>query len=290
MSASSKGLISAIAAFTLWGVLPLYWKQVDFMASPSIVAHRTIWSLVILGTILLWRREGAALIRQLKSPAAAGWLLISGALLAANWILYVWATLNERIIEGSLGYYLNPFFNMLFGMIWFGERHNRMQGVAIALALCGVVIQLPAAGTFPWVAFTLAVTFSLYAVVKKRGSTGSRAGLTAESALLAPIAIGWLCWQSSSPAAAFGGSWVHALWLIGAGLATTAPLLCFGYAARNIRLTTLGMVQFIGPTIQLIIGWQIYDEPMPLARVLSFGLIWAAIALYTMDALRRRPV
>jgi len=287
VNSSTKGLIAAICAFSLWGVLPLYWKQIDFMSSPSIVAHRTIWSLTILAVILLVRRETKSLIRQFNSPAAIGWLLISGSLLAANWILYVWATLNGRILEGSLGYYLNPFFNMLFGAIWFGERHNRLQSVAIALALCGVIIQIPTAGTFPWVAFTLAVTFSLYAVVKKRGTTGSRLGLTAESSLLAPVAITWLILHYQTPAQAFGGSGTNALWLLGAGVATTAPLLCFGYAARNIRLTTLGMAQFIGPTVQLFIGWKIYGEPMPMARILSFVLIWVAIALYSLNGIRR---
>lgn len=271
----------------MWGFLPLYWKQIDFMDSSSIVAHRTLWSMVILTSILLLRREGAGLLRQFRSPRAIGWLLLSGSLLATNWILYVWATLNGHIIEGSLGYYLNPFFNMLFGALWFGERHNRLQGTAILMALCGVVIQLPAAGTFPWLAFTLAVTFSLYGVVKKLSASGSRAALTAESALLAPIAIAWLCLQFGSPAEAFGGSWTHGWWLLGAGIATTAPLLCFGHAARHIRLTTLGMVQFIGPTVQLLIGWRIYGEPMSGPRLLSFLLIWVAIALYSLDALQR---
>ena len=284
---SQSGLIAAICAFTLWGVLPLYWKQLDFMASSSIVAHRTLWGLAFLMLILLIRREGRDLVSQFSSPKAIGWLILSASLLAANWILYVWATLNERILEGSLGYYLNPFFNMLFGAIWFGERHNRPQSLAIALALCGVVIQIPAAGTFPWVAFTLAVTFSLYAVIKKRGLIGSRLGLTAEVSLLAPIAIIWLCWQSDTPSEAFGGSGTHALWLIGAGAATIAPLLFFGFAARIIRLTTLGMIQFLGPTIQLIIGWKVYHEPMSPTRLLSFALIWAAIAIYTWDGIRR---
>ena len=287
MNRSYSGLIAALCAFSLWGVLPLYWKQIDFMAAPSIVAHRTIWSLAILSIILIARREIRSLFSQFDSPATLAWLLLSGSLLGANWILYVWATLNGRILEGSLGYYLNPFFNMLFGAIWFGERHNRPQVIAIGLALCGVMIQLPAAGTFPWVAFTLAVTFSLYAVVKKRSFAGSRHGLTAESALLTPIALIWLCWQFDSPSAAFGGSRTNALWLLGAGLATIAPLLCFGYAARNIRLTTLGMVQFIGPTVQLFIGWKVYGEPMPMARILSFSLIWAAIAVYSWDGARQ---
>lgn len=282
------GMLAAMTAFCMWGVLPLYWKQIDFMASSSIVAHRTIWCMVILGVIMLTRRETQAFLRQFKSPRAIGWLLLSGSLLAANWILYVWATLNERILESSLGYYLNPFFNMLFGALWFGERHNRMQGLAITMALCGVVIQIPGIGGFPWVAITLAITFSLYAVIKKLGAPSSRAGLTAESTLLAPLAIGWLCWHESSLAGAFGGSWANALWLVGTGLATTLPLLFFGYAARNIRLTTLGMIQFIGPSLQLVIGWQIYHEPMPTTRLFSFALIWLAIALYVIDGMRRK--
>ncbi len=287
MFRSHTGLIAAFCAFSLWGVLPLYWLQLDFMAPSAIVAHRTLWSLAILGMVLLGRREGKVMIQQFCTPRAIGWLLLSGILLATNWILYVWATLNDRIIEGSLGYYLNPFFNMLFGALWFGERHNRAQSIAIALALFGVVIQLPTAGTFPWVALTLAVTFSLYAVIKKRGAAGSRLGLTAESALLAPIALIWLCWQFDSPTAAFGGSWTHGLWLLGAGFATTVPLLLFGYSTRNIRLTTLGMIQFIGPTIQLVIGWRLYNEPMPPTRLLSFALIWAAIAIYSWDGVTK---
>ncbi len=145
--------------------------------------------------------------------------------------------------------------------------------------------QLPA--VWGLMALTLAITFSLYAVIKKRGAAGSRLGLTAESALLAPIALIWLCWQFDSPTAAFGGSWTHGLWLLGAGFATTVPLLLFGYSTRNIRLTTLGMIQFIGPTIQLFIGWRLYNEPMPPTRLLSFALIWAAIAIYSWDGVTK---
>lgn len=290
MHRSTSGLIAALAAFTLWGVLPMYWKLIDFMEPASIVAHRTLWSLLILTVILLWQREGHTLLQSFRNKTSVFWLLLSGSLLAANWILYVWATLNERILEGALGYYLNPFFNMLFGALWFGERHNRLQLAAIALALAGVALQIPAIDGFPWISIVLAVTFSLYAVVKKRGNHGSRHGLTAESALLAPLALVWLLTQEGSPQAAFGASWPHALLLAGSGLATTIPLLCFGYAARNIRLSTLGMIQFIGPTLQFLIGWKLYGEPMSGLRLLSFGLIWAAIALYGADSLRRKTL
>lgn len=279
-----SGVLAALAAFFLWGILPVFWKLLDFLPPPSIVAQRTLWSLVILLVILSWRKEGAALREGMRSPKALGWQLLSGTLLASNWLLYVWATLNGRILEGALGYYLNPFFNMLFGVLWFGERHNRLQLAAIALALCGVVLQIPAVGRFPWVALTLALTFSLYAVVKKRAPLGSRLGLTAETCLLAPLALAWLVMQSESPAAAFGGTWAHAFLVIGSGLATTLPLLFFGHAARTISLTTLGILQFLGPTLQFLIGWKLYDEPMTGPRLLSFALIWLAVGIYAADA------
>jgi len=290
MNRTTSGLIAAIIAFILWGVLPMYWKLIDFMPSTSIVAHRTLWSLILLLILLTWRREGHMLIQSFRSSSSTLWLMLSGSLLAANWILYVWATLNERILEAALGYYLNPFFNMLFGALWFGERHNRLQLTAIGLALTGVALQIPAIKGFPWVAITLAISFSLYAVVKKRSSLGSRHGLTAESTLLAPVALVWLLMHEGNPQAIFGNSWPHALLLIGTGLATTIPLLFFGYAARNIRLSTLGMIQFIGPTLQFLIGWKLYGEPMTGLRLLSFGLIWSAIALYSTDSLRKKTL
>ena len=279
-----------MAAFFLWGVLPIFWKHLDFLAPPTIVAQRTLWSLIILLAILAWQREGRVLMAGMRNPRAAAWQLLSGLLLASNWLLYVWATLNGRILEGALGYYLNPFFNMLFGVIWFGERHNRLQLAAIALALCGVAFQVPAVGHVPWVALLLAVTFSLYAVVKKRAPLGSRLGLTAETTLLAPIALAWLLISLPSPSAAFGGSWQHAALIIGSGVATTMPLLFFGYAARNISLTTLGILQFLGPTLQFFIGWKLYGEPMTVPRLVSFALIWLAIAIYAADAARSRTI
>ena len=285
-----SGVLAALAAFFLWGVLPIFWKLLDFLPPPSIVAQRTLWSLLILLLILTWRKEGPALRDAMRKPGAVRWQLISGTLLASNWLLYVWATLNGRILEGALGYYLNPFFNMLFGVLWFGERHNRRQLAAILLALCGVALQIPAVGGFPWVAITLAVTFSLYAVVKKRSSLESRLGLTAETCLLAPFALGWLLYHSGTATEAFGGSPSRAALVICTGLATTLPLVFFGHAARNISLTTLGILQFLGPTLQFFIGWKLYGEVMTQSRLLSFSLIWLAVGIYAFDALhKRRP-
>jgi chloramphenicol-sensitive protein RarD len=286
MSHSRSGVLAALAAFFLWGVLPIFWKQLAFLPPATIVAQRTLWSLAFLLPILCWSGEVRLLVNGLRTPRAAAWQLLSGVLLSSNWLLYVWATLNGRILEGSLGYYLNPFFNMLFGALWFGDRHSRPQLAAIGLALAGVALQIPAVGHFPWVALTLALTFSLYAVVRKRAPLGALAGLTAEASLLAPFAVAWLLYSSATPAAAFGSSPGQVLLVIGTGLATALPLLCFGHATRTLRLTTLGILQFLGPTLQFLIGWKFYGEPMTTTRLLSFSLIWLAVALYAVSTLR----
>ncbi len=290
VNSSRSGVLAAIAAFFLWGILPMFWKLLSFLPPASIVSQRTVWSLVLLLIVLRFRGEMKIFIQGLRSPKTIGWHFLSGALLSSNWLLYVWATLNGHILEGALGYYLNPFFNMLFGALWFGERHNRWQLCAIALALCGVAVQVLAFGKFPIVAVTLAITFSLYAVVRKRAPLGSLIGLTAETTLLFPIAIGWLLLHSATPADAFGSTPAQVLLVLSTGIATAAPLLCFGYAARKISLTTLGILQFIGPTIQFFIGWQLYGEPMTTARLISFALLWVAIAIYAYDAVRHRPL
>ncbi|MCW1883445.1 EamA family transporter RarD [Luteolibacter flavescens] len=284
MNASRSGVASAVTAFFLWGVLPVFWKGLGFLPPLSIIAHRTVWSLVLLAMLLGWRRQLGEVFRGLSTWRGAGWHLLSGGLLASNWLLYVWATLNGRILEGALGYYLNPFLNMLFGAWFFGERQNRRQLLAVGIAVAGAACQFLAVKGVPWVALVLAITFALYAVVRKKAPLGALSGLAAETALMAPIAVGWLAWQAWSGEAWFGEGSTQALLIIGTGLATATPLLCFGHATRTISLTTLGILQFIGPTLQFLIGWQIYGEPMTSLRLLSFALIWTAVAIYAADA------
>lgn len=291
MKPPAHGVASAIAAFTLWGVLPLYWKTLHFLPAPAIIAQRTLWSLVLLLPLLAWRGRIPDLQRTLTSPRAAGWHLLSGGLLASNWLLYVWATLNGRILEGALGYYLNPFLNMLFGALLFGERQSRRQLAAVAIALAGVACQFPAVDGVPWVAIALALTFSLYAVVRKKAPLGALAGLTAETTLIAPFALLWLAWQGGQGVDLFGDSGAQALLVVATGLATATPLLFFSHATRTIPLTTLGILQFIGPTLQFLIGWGLYGETMNPLRLTSFALIWLAVAIYAADsvATARRP-
>lgn len=283
VTGSTRGLLAGIAAFGLWGFLPIYWKHLEFLHPASIVAQRTCWTFLALWPLLLWRKQSIRADRKVIA-----WHFLSGALIGGNWLLYVWATINERMIEGALGYYINPFLNMLFGALWFGERQNRLQMVAIITAFCGVLLQIPGVGHFPWVAVALGLSFSLYGVVRKRSSLGALDGLSVETTVLLPAAIVWLVLSHSSAQEAFGGSWPHALLIAGTGIVTAIPLLLFAFASRNIRLSTLGMLQFIGPTLQFFIGWRMYGEPMTTVRLLSFGLIWLAIALYGWDSFRRR--
>lgn len=281
-----QGSAAAVSAFFLWGVLPLYWKQLASVSPGVIVAQRTLWSLVILWLIAARTGDVRKLAAALSSRKIVLFHAASGLLLASNWLLYVWATLNGHIVEGALGYYLNPFLNMLFGFLWFGERHTRAQVVAISLALVGVALQVPAVGRFPWVALALALTFALYAVVRKRAPLESREGLTVETTLLAAPALLWLLLANESFLEAMGGNAKHALLLVGGGVATTLPLLLFGAAARAIPLGLLGMFQFLGPTLQFLIGWRIYGEAMSAGRLAAFVLIWAAVLLYLGEARR----
>lgn len=288
MDRTRSGVLAALTAFFLWGILPVFWKQLQFLPPGSIVSQRTLWSLLLLLPLVWFRGGRTELLAGLKRPKTLLFHALSGSLLASNWLLYVWATLNGHILEGALGYYLNPFFNMLFGTLWFGERHNRWQFAAIALALVGLGFQMQAVKGFPWISVSLALTFALYAVVRKKAPLGSLSGLVVETLLLAPVALGWLLRSYSSVPAAFGETGIHASWVIGTGFATAIPLLCFGHATRTIRLTTLGILQFLGPTLQFLIGWLVYHEAMSATRLVSFGFIWCAIGVYAWDAWRRR--
>jgi chloramphenicol-sensitive protein RarD len=277
---SPSGIGAALGAFFLWGVLPIYWKSLQATPAPHIIAHRTLWALLILWGLLALQGNAAATLRQLRQPRIIVWHLLSGLLLAGNWLLYVWATLHERIIEAALGYYLNPFFNMLFGYLLFAERQTSLQKTSIAIALAGVLCQFRGNHGFPWIAITLALSFSLYAVVRKKSPLTSLPGLSLETLLLAPVALCWLMTTSPTLGATLRAADAQTILLICTGFATAIPLLLFGYAARTISLTTLGILQFLGPTLQFLIGWMMYREEMTIERTISFLLIWCAIGLY----------
>lgn len=289
-ASSPSGIGAALGAFFLWGVLPIYWKSLQATPAPHIIAHRTLWALLILWGLLAMQKNAIATLRHLRQPRIVVWHLLSGALLAGNWLLYVWATLHERIIEAALGYYLNPFFNMLFGYLLFSERQTPLQKTSIAIALAGVLCQFRGNDGFPWIAVTLALSFSLYAVVRKKSPLTSLPGLSLETLLLAPVALIWLMTTAPTLGTTLRTADAQTALLVCTGFATATPLLLFGYAARTISLTTLGILQFLGPTLQFLIGWLMYRESLTLERCISFLLIWCAIGLYaySLRQLRQR--
>lgn len=288
MNNSTKGAISAAGAFALWGVLPVFWKLLYGVNLLEVTAHRVIWTLVILVAAMILRNNWKEILTTLKSPKVLFIHALAGLVLAANWLLYVWATHNDRILEGALGYYINPFLYILLGRIIFKEQHSRIQLLAIAIAASGVALQFPAIKIIPWVAITLAVSFTTYGMLRKQSPLGSFAGLSIEMAVLLPVALGWLTWQTQHESTVFGPDLYTNWLLIGAGVATAAPFLLFAYGARNIELSLLGVLQFIGPTGQFLVGYLIYHEPMPWLRLVSFSLIWAAVLLYALSLRPRK--
>lgn len=283
MNDSSKGSLAAIIAFSLWGLLPIFWKSLDCVPVLEVTSHRIVWTLIILIVIISAR----GLIRQTtsayKSPKVIAIHSLAALLLASNWLIYVWATLNDRILEGALGYYINPFLYILLGRIFLGERHSRLQIAAIGVAIAGVALQFPAVQGIPWAAIGLAVSFAGYGILRKKSPLGSFSGLTMEASLMLPFALIFLFIQQQQSSPSFGSNTTLTLLLIGTGAATAAPLLFFARGARAISLSLLGILQFIGPTGQFLIGWLVYNEPLPPLRLASFVLIWAAVILYIIS-------
>ncbi|MFK7911116.1 MAG: EamA family transporter RarD [Akkermansiaceae bacterium] len=279
MQDSTKGTLAAVAAFSLWGVLPIFWKALDGIPVLETTAHRVIWTLVILIVYLSVTGKLGNAITALRSPKVFLIHLLAAACLMGNWLIYVWATLNDRILEGALGYYINPFLYILLGSLFLGEKHSRMQMAAISVAAAGVALQFPAVNGVPWAAFGLAFSFAGYGMIRKKSPLGAFDGLSLETSIMLPIALAYILLSPQS-SGAFGSD-IRATWLlIATGAATAAPLLFFARGARSISLSLLGILQFIGPTGQLIIGWLIYDELMPGLRLLSFTLIWLAVLIY----------
>ena len=282
MQDSTKGALAATAAFSLWAVLPIFWKTLEGVPVMETTAHRVAWTLLILIIFLTVRGRLGHVAAALKKPKVLLTHTAAALCLAGNWLLYVWATLNDRILEGALGYYINPFLYILLGSLFLGEKHSRMQMIAIVIAAAGVALQFLAIKGVPWVAFGLAISFAAYGMIRKKSTMGAFTGLTLETGIMLPISIIYLTTVHQS-AGAFGKDSSVSLLLIATGVATAAPLLFFARGTRSISLSLLGILQFIGPTGQLIIGWLVYHEPMPLLRLLSFALIWIAVSVYIIS-------
>ena len=285
---SPRGLAAGIAAFTLWGLFPAYLHPLSAVPPLEIVAHRILWSCLFLMVVLLLRAELGRLTTTLGRPRVLAGLATSACLITCNWLVYVWSVTHHHIVESSLGYYINPLVNVLLGVLVLRERPNAVQWSAIALAALAVILLAVEAGRPPWIALALALSFGLYGFVRKVISVDALPGLATETLLLFPFAVAWLAWCQMSGTAAFTheGPVIAAL-LVGAGIATAVPLFLFAYGARRLPYSTVGVLQYIGPSIQLVCGVIFYGESFGRSRAAGFGLLWAALVLYAGEGLWR---
>ena len=285
---SPRGLAAGAAAFTIWGLFPVYLHPLRGVPALQVIAHRITWSCLFLVAWLLLRGELGDLRVTLARPALLARLALTATLISINWLVYVWAVTHSHVVDTSLGYYINPLVNVLLGVIVLRERLNRAQWTAIGLAALAVLYLALLAGRPPWIAGTLAVSFSLYGFVRKIISVEALPGLTTETLLLMPLAVGYLAWcqWAGSGALTTQGAGVAAL-LLGSGLVTAIPLFLFAYGARLLPYSTVGVLQYIAPSLQLLCGVVLYHESFGPARAAGFALIWAALLIYAVDGLWR---
>ncbi len=281
------GLIFGVSAYLLWGVMPLYFKALTHVGPVEIVAHRILWSLVFLGALIaLWRRW-PAVRAALANRRAMLLLAATSVLIAVNWLVYIYAVVSGHVLEGSLGYYLNPLVNILLGVVILKERLSRLQVAATLIAAAGVVALAAGAGSGLWISLVLAVSFASYGFLRKIAPVEALEGLSIETVILAPLALGWVLWLQQAGAGsflAFGPT--TALLLALGGAVTAVPLLLFTAAARRLPYSTLGFLQYLAPSLQFLLAVLAFGEPLTRAHAICFGAIWTALALFTFDGLR----
>lgn len=280
------GLLLGLGAYLLWGVLPLYFKALDHLLPTEIVAHRIVWSLLFLGPlVMLWKRW-PAIRRGLGSIRIMATLALTAALIAGNWLVYVWAVLNDHLLEGSLGYYLNPLVNVLLGVVLLKERLTKAQTFAVALAGTGVAVLALGAGDAIWISLTLAGSFALYGFFRKVAPVEALEGLSIETALLTPLALGWILWLEGSGRGGLTSDPLTTILILLAGAATAIPLLMFTAASKRLPYSTLGFLQYVAPSIQFLIAVLLFGEKLTTAHAVCFGAIWTALLIFAVDGLR----
>ncbi|WP_425410191.1 EamA family transporter RarD [Hyphococcus sp.] len=291
-AALKAGLLTGLAAYVLWGAMPIYLKALNGVSALEILCHRIFWSVPFGALIVTTRRQWREVFAALRDKRVLWMLALSALAISLNWLIYVWAVVNERIIEASLGYYINPLMYVAAGVFILGERLRTAQIVAVCLAAAGVAVLTVGAGVFPIISLSLAVLFTAYGYIRKTTNVGAMPGLFIEVLLLSPMAFVYVLWLMQAGEAAFlNGAGAIDVLLVLAGPVTVVPLVMFALAARRLRLTTLGLLQYITPTLQLLLGVY-FGETFTLYHAVCFGLIWSALAIYSGDAFRenRRKV
>ncbi len=283
------GYLYAFAAFGIWGLFPLYFQFIAQVPALEVVLQRSWWSLVFVLGLLAWQGRWAWLGDTLRQPRKLALFGVSALLLSGNWLLYVYSVQTGQVVESSLGYFINPLVNVLLGVLVLRERLQRVQWVAVALAAAGVLWLTWQGGRLPWIALVLAGTFGLYGLMRKTAPLGPLEGLAMENLLLAPVVVPALIWWTAAHNGALAqGSPSLTAWLLLAGPLTALPLLCFAAAARRLPLAMLGMVQYLAPSLQLLLAVFYFREPFDSQRLLGFALIWSALLLISLNALRQR--
>lgn len=287
MSSETRlGFGAALIAYLIWGALPLYFRFMDGVRADEILVHRIIWAvptgLFFIAIAANWRAFSAALTWR-----RMGWLSVSALLIGVNWLVYIWSVQQGRVMEASLGYYINPLINVVLGMFMFSERLRPLQWLSVVIATAGVVILTFAFGRIPWIALILCLTFAFYTAVRKQVQIDGRVGFVIETALLLPFAVIWLGWLvGNGQANVMGNEPIHVPLLMAAGPITAVPLICFAIAAKRLQMSTIGMMQYIGPTLQFLIAVFVFGEVFSHTHALAFGCIWAALVIFTFDSLR----
>jgi chloramphenicol-sensitive protein RarD len=281
-------VFAAIGAYSIWGFMPLFFKQLASVPAVEIIAHRVIWAVPLLLCIMAVRKQLAEYRAALTTWATLRWMVLSAVLMSSNWLIYVWAVNNGQILSASLGYYFNPLLNILVGTVFLGERLNRTQWVAVGIAALAAAVLAAGALDTLWISFSLAISFCIYGLVRKMAPIGSVPGLAVETSLLLPLAMGaaYYFTQDTLPTG-WGGDSNIMLLLAAGGVITATPLLLFATAARRMDYSMMGFFQYIGPTIQFLLGVLLYKEHLSTPRIIAFILIWSALALFSWDAVRR---
>ncbi|CDH46821.1 MAG: EamA family transporter RarD [Candidatus Competibacteraceae bacterium] len=282
---SLTGVLNALGCFGIWGLFPIYFKLLGQVPPLQVLAHRILWSVVVLLALILAQGQWHALCAEFRDWRRLRFYLLTTLLISTNWLLYIWAVQHGRILEASLGYYINPLVNVVLGVLFLHERLNPRQWAAVALAAVGVLVLIAGYGLVPWIALSLALSFGSYGMLRKKAGHPAALGLGVETALLAPVALLFLLVLAVRGTGAFGTGDVSTdLLLLAVGLITVAPLLMFLEATRLLRLSTVGLIQYLTPTLQFLLAVAVYREPFTAIHLAAFGCIWLALVLYSADA------
>lgn len=281
---TGKGVAYGLAAYTLWGSFPLYFALFEGIPAWEVLIHRVIWSCLFLGIVISLLRRWPAVTTALKQPKKLGFVLGCSVFIALNWGVYIYAVETRHVLQASLGYFLTPLVNVAMGMMILGERISRLQTVAVALAAVAILYQLFLLGELPWITLVLAFSFGTYGLLRKKVELDGLSGLFVETLLLLPLGLLTLAWLSARELSHFAEGSYSALLLLSSGVVTAVPLLAFAGAARRLKLSTVGFLMYINPTIQFLIALYVFHEPLSTEKLISFVMIWVALVVYSWSA------